>query len=108
MLTTEGVFQLDTIQKNSVKINNQDIPITLKFTGTLTALDGDTGKLQLFLGRTVPYVTGSFGNGLSQSSSYSQLSVGLQSAFIVHFGKPETIQTDENGRISVLVKLEED
>jgi len=108
VLTTEGEFQLDTIQKNSAKINNQDIPITLKFTGTLTALDEDTGKLQLFLGRTVPYVTGSFGNGLSQSSSYSQMNVGLQSTFIVHFGKPETIQTDDNGKISVSVKLQED
>jgi hypothetical protein len=32
------------------------------------------------------------------------MSVGLQSTFIVKFGKPAVIQTDENGQISVLVK----
>jgi hypothetical protein len=108
VLTTEGQFDLNTIQKNSIKINNQDIPITLKFSGTLTAFNDDEGKLQLFLGRTVPYITGTVSYGPTPTSSYSQMNVGLQSAFIVHFGKPETIQTDENGKISVLVKLEED
>ena len=102
VLTTEGRFELDTIQKNSVKINNNDIPVTLKLTGTLTALNDEKGRLQLFLGRTVPYVTGS--TGLGATVSYSQMSVGLDSTFIVQFGKPVVIQTDENGQISVLVK----
>jgi hypothetical protein len=106
--TTEGEFQLNTIQKNSVKINNNDVPVTLKLTGTLTALDQEKGKLQLFLGRTVPYVTGTFGSGSNTSSSYSQLSVGLQSTFIVKFGKPLTVQSDENGDITILVKRDED
>jgi hypothetical protein len=35
VLTTEGQFNLNTIQKNSVKINNNDVPVTLKFSGTL-------------------------------------------------------------------------
>ena len=104
VLTTEGNFDLNTIQKNSVKINNNDIPITLKFSGTLKELSDDKGRLQLFLGRTVPYVTGSYGNGPNTSSSYSQLSVGLDSAFIVKFGKPVVIQNDESGKISILVK----
>lgn len=102
VLTTEGSFEFDGLQKNSVKINNNDVPVTLKLSGTITALSDEKGRLQLFLGRTVPYVTGSFGNG--SSSSYSQMSVGLQSTFIVKFGKPVVIQTDENGQISVLVK----
>jgi hypothetical protein len=102
VLTTEGNFEFDGLQKNSVKINNNDVPVTLKLSGTITALSDEKGRLQLFLGRTVPYVTGSFGNG--SSSSYSQMSVGLQSTFIVKFGKSAVIQTDENGQISVLVK----
>jgi hypothetical protein len=32
------------------------------------------------------------------------LSVGLDSTFVVKFGKPVVIQTDENGEITVLVK----
>jgi len=104
VLTTEGRFDLDTIQKTSVKINNNEIPVTLKFNGTLTALSDEKGRLQLYLGRTVPYVTGSYGNGLNAASSYSQLNVGLNSTFIVNFGKPVVIQNDESGQISVLVK----
>ena len=104
VLTTEGHFELDTIQKNSVKINNNDVPVTLKFSGSLNAINDEKGRLQLFLGRTVPYVTGTVGIGPSASSSYSQMSVGLESTFVVKFGKPAVIQTDENGEISVLVK----
>ena len=104
VLTTEGRFELDTIQKNSVKINNSDIPVTLKLTGTLSALSDEKGRLELFLGRTVPYVTGSYGNTAAPTSSYSQMSVGLQSTFVVTFGKSLIIQNDENGQISVLVK----
>lgn len=104
VLTTEGRVQLDTLQKNSVKINNNDIPVTLKLNGTLTALNDEKGRLQLFLGRTVPYVTGTYGSGPNAGSSYSQLSVGLESTFVVTFGKSMVIQNDENGQISVLVK----
>jgi hypothetical protein len=103
VLTTEGNFDLSTIQKTSVKINNADIPTTLKFNGSIRPLTGDHARLQLFLGRTVPYVTGTSG-GLSSTQSYSQMSVGLQSTFIVKFDKPLVVQTDENGRISVVVK----
>ncbi|HEV2437413.1 MAG TPA: hypothetical protein VG077_15585 [Verrucomicrobiae bacterium] len=108
VLTTEGNFDLNTIQKTSVKINNNDVPVTLKFSGTLTDLNEAKGRLQLFLGRTVPYVTGTYGSGAGTSSSYSQLSVGLQSTFIVTFGKLLVIQNDENGQISVLVKRMKD
>lgn len=104
VLTTDGSFSLDTMQKASVKINNNDIPVTLKFSGSLNTLSDEQGRLQLFLGRTVPYVTGTYGNGMGSSSSYSQLSVGLQSTFIVTFGKAIVIQNDENGQISLLVK----
>ena len=104
VLTTDGNFDLDTIQKTSVKINNNDVPITLKFSGTLNTLNDEKGRLQLYLGRTVPYVTGSFNNGIGASASYSQMNVGLSSTFIVTFGKPLVIQNDENGQISVLVK----
>jgi hypothetical protein len=104
VLTTDGSFSLDTIQKNSVKINNNDIPVTLRFSGSLNALSDEQGRLQLFLGRNVPYVTSTFGSGPAAGASYSQLNVGLQSAFIVTFGKKVVIQNDENGEISVLVK----
>jgi len=47
------------------------------------------------------------GPGGSSSSTYQQLSVGMDSSFIVTFGKPLVIQGDENGQISILVKRDE-
>jgi hypothetical protein len=103
VLTTEGNFELDTLQKATVKINNSDIPTTLKFNGTIKEINENKGRLQFYLGRTVPYVTGT-GGVPGAISSYSQMNVGLQSAFIVTYGKPVVVQSDENGDISVLVK----
>jgi hypothetical protein len=104
LVTSEGNFQLDTVS-GSVKIDEMDVPTTVKLTGTITELSPQKGRLQLFLGRTVPYVTSSYaGPAGKNSSSYSQLSVGLQSTFIVIFGKPLIVQTDDNGTVSILVK----
>jgi hypothetical protein len=105
--TTEGQFELDTLS-GTTKINDSDVPNTIKLNGTLTELSAEKGRLQLFLGRTVPYVTSTFvGPGGKNSSSYSQLSVGLSSTFIVTFGKPLIVQTDDNGTVSILVKRED-
>jgi len=106
IVTTEGSFQLDTIS-GAVKINNSDVPTTVKVSGSLTELSPEKGRLQLFLGRTVPYVTSTF-SGVGGGSSYSQLSVGLNSNFVVTFGKPLLIQADDNGEVSILVKRMED
>jgi hypothetical protein len=107
LVTSEGNFELNTLS-GTTKINDSDVPSTVKLTGTITELNPGRARLQLFLGRTVPYVTGSFsGPGGGKSSSYSQMSVGLQSTFIITFGKPLAIQTDDNGTVSILVKREE-
>ena len=102
VVTGEGSVELDTLA-GSVKVNGSDVPTTVKLTAVITELTPELGRLQLFLGRTVPYVTSSFGGPGAKSSTYSQLSVGLQSTFIVTFGKSLTIQTDGNGAVSVLV-----
>ena len=103
VVTSEGSVELDTIS-GAVKINDSDVPTTVKLTGTITELTAEKGRLRLFLGRTVPYVTSSTaGMGGSRSSSYSQMSVGLESTFIVSFGKPLIVQTDDNGTVSILV-----
>lgn len=106
IVTCEGSFQLDTIS-GAVKINNSDVPTTVKVSGSLAELSPEKGRLQLFLGRTVPYVTSTF-SGVGGGSSYSQLSVGLNSNFVVTFGKPLLIQADDNGEVTILVKRMED
>jgi hypothetical protein len=106
--TIAGQFQLDTLQKNPAKVGNMEVPSTLKMTGTLAVISEQKGQLKLFLGRTVPYVTSTYNNGSpsGNSSTYSQLSVGLDSAFVVTFGNPLVIQVDDNGEVSVLVTQE--
>jgi len=106
IVTIPGSFELDTVS-GAVKINNSDVPTTVKLSGRLTELSPEKGQLQLFLGRTVPYVTGSFSSP-GGGSSYSQLSVGLNSNFAVTFGRPLVIQTDDNGEVSLLVKRQAD
>ena len=106
IVTTEGSFQLDTVS-GTVKINNSDVPTTVKLSGSLAESSPEKGRLQLFLGRTVPYVTGSF-SGSGGGISYSQLSVGLNSNFVVTFGKPLVIQADDNGEVTLLVKRMDD
>lgn len=103
VLTAEGQFSLDTVQKHGVKIDDYEVPQTTKFQGSIKVLTPEKGRLKIFLGRTIPYVTSKFSNGGKASSSYSQLSVGLDSEFNVTFGKPLVIQTDADGQITVLV-----
>jgi hypothetical protein len=107
VLTAEGTFSLETLE-SSVKIDDNDIPTTVSFNGTFTPLDSDKGTIKLFLGRTVPYVTGSYSSGgVKSSSSYQQLRVGLNSTFTVTFGKRMVIQNDQNGEVSILVKRQD-
>ena len=104
LVTCEGSFELDTIS-GTTKLDEREIPNTVKLSGSLTSIDENQGRMQLFIGRTVPYVTSSFtGAGGKNSSSYSQLSVGLQSSFVVTYGEPLRIQSDDNGEVILLVK----
>lgn len=108
IVTCEGSFELNTVS-GAVKINNSEVPTTVKLSGSLVELNPEKGRLQLFLGRTVPYVTSTYtGSGGGNNSSYSQLSVGLNSSFVVTFGKPLLIQADDNGEVSILVKRADD
>jgi hypothetical protein len=105
VLTTEGSVKLDTFLPDKVKIDDNEIPITVTLSGDLRVLAADRARLNLFLGRTVPYVTSSnmLGSG-GKSSSYQQRQVGLSSTFIVTFGKPVVIQSDEYEKVTILVK----
>lgn len=103
VLTTEGQFSLDSLQ-TPVKINNSDVPTTVKLQGTLKVLSPEKGRINLFLGRTVPYVTGTSEGATGRTtSSYQQLQVGLSSTFGVTFGKSQVIQVDASGEVSILV-----
>ena len=104
VLTTEGSFDLDTFL-GKVKIDEMEIPTTIHLKGTLIVLSPEKGRIQLFLGRTVPYVTSTYaGGGPGKSSSYQQMQVGIGSTFMVTFGKPMVIKSDDNETVTLLVK----
>jgi len=108
VVTTEGLFSLDTVQTNRVRINQDEIPVSLRFSGTLVVLSPEKGRLNLFLGRVVPYVTGVNLAGGTTSPTHQQAQVGLNANYTVTFGKPMVIQSDGNGEITLLVKKLED
>ena len=102
LITTEGTFKLDASQGSTAKVGDAEVPITARIEGTLKAVNSEQGQLQLFLGRTVPYEIHS--GGTPGTTSIQQRQEGLNSTFIITFGKPVLIQKDENGEISVLVE----
>lgn len=102
LLTTEGTFKLNTSQPSGVKLGDTEVPISVSVDGTLKALGAEHGELQLFLGRSVPYVT--HGGGTPGTSSIQQRQEGLTLTFLVTFGQPVLVQKDGNGEVSVLVE----
>jgi hypothetical protein len=89
-----------------VKINNSDMPITLNLDGDLELLSPDKARLRIFLGRTLPYVTGTI-TGAPGAGNYQQtqqLQLGLDSNVVITFGKPLVIQADEREKITLTVK----
>lgn len=107
--TVAGSFSLDTVQAKEVNVGKMQVPATLKLTGTLTVLSAEKGRLKFFLGRTVPYATSNYpGSKGKMGMSYSQMSVGLDSTFVVTFGKRLLVQKDDSGEVSILVTREKD
>jgi hypothetical protein len=102
LVTAEGSFRLEASQSNTVKVGDVEVPISINVSGELKPLDSEHGRLQFFLGRTVPYVT--HAGGPPGSSSIQQRQEGLTSNFNVTFGKPVLIQKDGNCEVSVLVE----
>ncbi len=102
LLTTEGTFKVNTSQPSVVKVGDSELPISVSVDGTFKALSSQQGQVELFLGRTVPYVT--HGGGAPGTSTIQQRQEGLTLTFLVTFGQPVLVQKDGNGEVSVLVE----
>lgn len=103
VVTADGQFSLDTLQTNRVKINNHEIPITVRCSGALTVLSPEKGRLNLFLGRTVPYATAVNVGGNASTSTVQQMQAGLNANYMVTFGKAMVIQSDGHEEITLVV-----
>ena len=108
VLTSEGLFNLDTVQTNRVKVNNNDLPVSLHCSGMLLVTSPEKGRLNLALSRNVPYVTGVSVGGGATSSTLQQLQAGLNATYVITFGKSMVIQSDGNEEVTLLVTRLED
>ncbi len=102
LIATEGTFKLNGSQPSAVRIGDSELPVSVNIDGNLKALNSEQGQLQLFLGRSVPFVTHS--GGPPGSASVQQRQDGLTSTLVVTFGKPLLIQKDGNGEVSISVE----
>jgi hypothetical protein len=108
VLTSDGLFNFDTVQTNRVKVNNNELPVSMHCSGMLLVMGPEKARLNLALGRNVPYVTGVNVGGGATASTYQQLQAGLNATYVVTFGKPMVIQSDGNEEITLLVTKLED
>jgi hypothetical protein len=108
VLTAEGLFNVDTVQTNRVKVNNNEIPVSLHCSGALMVVSPEKARLNLAIARNVPYVTGLNVGGGATASTYQQLQAGLNATYVVTFGKPMVIQSDGNEEVSLLVSKVQD
>lgn len=108
LLTTDGLFNLDTVQTNRVKVNNNEIPVSMHCSGMLTVMSREKARLNLALGRNVPYVTGVNVGGGATSSTFQQLQATLNATYVVTFGKSMVIQSNGNEEVTLLVTKLED
>ena len=107
VLTTEGKVQLNTALGDKVKIDENEIPVTVTFNAALRSLGPDKCQVDFFLGRTMPYITGtSFGPGQSRSQ-YQERQIGFNTSVVATLGKTLVVQSDSNAEVSLLVKLQE-
>ncbi len=99
VLTGEGTFQVNSSLPGAVKLGDTEHQISVTLNGQLKVLNSSQGQLQLFLGRSVPF--------LLNQSSIQQRQEGLTVTIFVTFGKPIIVQKDANAEISVSVKQQE-
>lgn len=100
VLTGEGTFQLNSSFPAAAKSGEPTLLTSATVNGSLKVLNENQGRLELFLGRSIPYST----TGPGQSSSIQQRQEGLTVTFYVTFGKSVTAQKDAKGEVTVLVK----
>ncbi len=75
VLTTAGTFKVNTSPPNAVKVGDSELPISVNLDGQLKVLTPHQAELQLFLGRSVPYVIRT--GGPPGSTSVQQRQEGL-------------------------------
>jgi hypothetical protein len=105
VVTSEGKVRTQMVSPKRTIIDDREVPSTLDLTATLNPLGEDKCQLTLFLGRTLPYVTGKVPGPEGKSmSQYQQMQLGLDTTVILQVGKPLVIQSDPTQQIKVTLE----
>ena len=107
-VTTEGTLDISTVSEEGVAIDQHAVPVSMSFTATIRAITENKCHVKLFLGRSVPYVTGFTNSGSPAGggprvtrSQIQQIQVGLSTAVVLESGKPLVVQDDDGQRVTV-------
>lgn len=92
-VTTEGDLAISSLSKEGVRMDDHEIPVSVSFDATIQALTEEKCRVKLFLGRSVPYVTG--------RSTVQQVQVGFSGTVVLESGKPLVVQDDDSQRVTV-------
>jgi len=105
VVTADGRVKADIMNPKRLVIDEREVPSTVKFTGTLSVLSSDKCQFNLFLGRTIPYVTGTHKEPDGKTTSqYQQMQVGLETTVILEVGKPLVVQSDTIQQVKVTLE----
>ncbi len=105
VVTADGRVKTQMMNPKRIVIDDREIPSTLGFTGILTVLGSNKCQFNLFLGRTIPYVTGTHkGPDGKTTSQYQQMQVGLETTVILEVGKPLVVQSDPSQQVKVTLE----
>lgn len=94
-----------------VTIDGNKVPSTTDFEGTLSRVTKNSVFLDYAIGRTIPFVTGTFSGGPNSrvTSQYQQIQTGVQNGASFPLGKPVMVLQSEAEVITITItKMESD
>jgi hypothetical protein len=102
-VATDGDLEINSLMRETVKIDNYELPRTVTFSATLRTVSEDTCRVKLLIGRTVPFVSGSSGSagGATTRTQIQQFQVGFSGTVLLEVGKPLMVQDDDSQRMTV-------
>lgn len=91
------------------EIDGIKLPSSIDFEGQLFNETESTISLDYFLGRTVPYVTGTYTrpDGGKTASQFQQMQVGISNGSTFHFGKPVKVVESDGEMITITIEKTE-
>lgn len=105
-VATDGDLEINSLMRETVKIDADQLPRVVTLNATLRTVSEDTCRVKLLVGRTVPFVTGVSGSAgaATTRSQIQQVQVGFSGTVLLDMGKPLVVQDDDSQRMTVTLE----